>query len=266
MSTLDQLLSPTTGQWPGVVTDYLEVIENGIRTQPRSQQKIIGPSEIGTACDHCLAAKLAGWEETERDVAWLPFIGTAVHAELARIFDATGSGGDRRWRVEERLYVGHIGAHPITGTADLYDTATGTVIDHKIVGASTLRTAKAAPKTVYRTQVQIYGRGEELAGRTPRKVAIAHLPRNAVSLAQAVIHVEDYDPQVALDALARANRIHMNLTALGSIDTTTRDQWITGLNREPGCFSCPRYPDWASQPSRLALEFGITSSTNRKAA
>lgn len=268
MTTLEQLLGHDTRA--NTVTDALTIIENGIRQQPRSQQKLIGPSEIGTDCDHCLAAKLAGWEETERDVAWLPFIGTAVHAELAGIFEtdnarASTAGRRPRWRVEQRVEVGTIGGHHISGTCDLYDTATGTVLDWKIVGAQTLRTAKAAPKPVYRIQGQLYGLGQKNAGHTPRKVAIAHLPRNAVSLAHAVIHVEDYDPAIAHQALERANRIHANLTTLAAISDEIRDSWITSQERAPGCFSCPRYTDW-TPTSRLGTEFGITSSTNRKAA
>lgn len=270
MATLEQLLGHDIEA--NTVTDALTVIENGIRQQPRSQQKLIGPSEIGTDCDHCLAAKLAGWEETERDVAWLPFIGTAVHAELASIFEASNdraikAGQRPRWKVEKRVEVGTIGGHHISGTCDLYDTATGTVLDWKIVGAQTLRTAKAAAKPVYRVQGQLYGLGQENAGHTPEKVAIAHLPRNAMSLAQAVIHVEDYDRQVAHEALERANRIHANLTTLAAISDDIRDSWITTQDRAEGCFSCPRYPDWVTQPSALSLELGITTSTtDRKKA
>lgn len=270
MTTLEQLLGHNIEA--DTVTDALTVIENGIRQQPRSQQKLIGPSEIGTDCDHCLAAKLADWEETERDVAWLPFIGTAVHAELASIFDADNAratkAGDRpRWRVEKRVEVGTIGGHHISGTCDLYDTFTGTVLDWKIVGAQTLRTAKASAKPVYRVQGQLYGLGQENAGHTPKRVAIAHLPRNAISLAQAVIHVEDYHPAIAHQAIERANRIHANLTTLASLGIEIRDSWITTQDRADGCFSCPRYPDWVTQPSALSLELGITTSTtDRKKA
>ncbi|WP_434080384.1 hypothetical protein [Sanguibacter sp. Z1732] len=55
------------------------VIEHAITHQPRSLQERIGPSEIGNPCDHCLAAKLAGWKQTEDGVPWLPFLGTAAH-------------------------------------------------------------------------------------------------------------------------------------------------------------------------------------------
>ncbi|GAA1333812.1 hypothetical protein GCM10009592_28360 [Brachybacterium rhamnosum] len=269
MSTLEQLLGHTPGA--NALADYQSTIEQAIRHQPRSLQKLIGPSEIGTDCTHCLAAKLAGWTEQERDVPWLPFIGTAVHAELARIFEddnktSSTSGGRRRWKVEQKVYVGHIGAHAITGTCDLYDTVTGTVLDHKIVGAATLRTAKTGPKPVYRIQAHLYGLGWENAGHMPETVAVAHLPRNEMSLARAVIWSEPYDRDLALAAFEHANQLHANLTTLASISHETRDQWISNQPRADGCFSCPRYPDWTPN-SRLGTEFGFTSSTpDRKAA
>ncbi|PWH05217.1 hypothetical protein DEO23_14145 [Brachybacterium endophyticum] len=271
MTTLEQLLGHN--ETADTRTDMLTLIENSIRRQPRSMQKLIGPSEIGTDCTHCLAAKVAGWEETQRDTAWLPMIGTAVHAALAEFFEADNrqslaAGRRARWRPEHRVEVGSIGPHHISGTCDLYDTATGTVVDFKIVGAETLRTAKAAPKPVYRTQVHLYGRGYENAGHTPERVMIAHLPRNAVSLTQAVIFEEPYDRTVALEALERANRVHANVTTLASISEAARDEWITSQPRADGCFSCRRYPDWATQPSRLATELGLTNTRHmtRKAA
>ena len=37
------------------------IIEAHIANQPRNLQKEIGPSELGTDCLQCLAARLAGW-------------------------------------------------------------------------------------------------------------------------------------------------------------------------------------------------------------
>ena len=41
------------------------IVAHQILHQPRSLQTRIGPSEIGNPCDHCLAARLAGWEKQE---------------------------------------------------------------------------------------------------------------------------------------------------------------------------------------------------------
>lgn len=49
--------------------------------------KEIGPSELGTDCLHCLAARLAGWEKRQ-SAAWLPFIGTCVHERFEHLFNS----------------------------------------------------------------------------------------------------------------------------------------------------------------------------------
>ena len=72
----------TSGEW----TEIRRIIEQHVLNQPRGLQKEIGPSELGTDCLHCLAARLAGWER-HQTVAWLPFIGTCVHARFEQLFD-----------------------------------------------------------------------------------------------------------------------------------------------------------------------------------
>lgn len=269
MSSLTQLLNRGAGD---TLTDAMNTVKDAIRHQPRSQQKVIGPSEIGTPCSHCLAAKLAGWEESEQHIPWIPFIGTAVHAELAGIFETANeqsvkSGGARRWKVEQRVYVGMIGNLSITGTCDLFDTATGTVLDWKTASASVLTAVKKGPKPVNRIQAHLYGLGWQNAGHHVETVSIAHLPRSSMSINDAVLWQEPFDPTIAHAALERANRIHANLTTLAAISDDIRDSWITSQDRAEGCFSCPRYPDWVTQPSALSLELGITTSTtDRKKA
>ena len=97
-------------------------IEHAITNQPRSLQERIGPSELGTPCDHCLAAKLAGWQQTENGVPWLPYVGTAMHAQLEELFitcenERTGGNhtASRRWLCEQPVMVGHIGGEEIWG-------------------------------------------------------------------------------------------------------------------------------------------------------
>ena len=67
--------------WP----EIRQLIEADIQNAPRELQREIGPSELGTDCVHCLAAKLAGWPE-RRSPGWLPFIGTCVHEHFEQMF------------------------------------------------------------------------------------------------------------------------------------------------------------------------------------
>jgi len=227
------------------------IVESAITNQPRSLQKRIGPSELGTPCDHCLAAKLAGWPTGERGVAWLPFVGTAVHAAFEEQItshearrNAPHTTGTR-WLTEQRVTVGQIGGQDITGSTDLFDTAAGATFDWKIVGESILRSARRnGPSPTYRAQAHLYGRGWVAAGHHVTTVAIWYLPRNDMrGFDGGHLWHEPYDEQVALAALDRANRIHTNLTALESISTQARDAWITALPRDPHCFDCARFPD-----------------------
>lgn len=248
-------IAPYTGGDPAIVLkEVRHIIEHHMATKPRSLQIRIGPSELGTPCDHCLAAKLAEWPRNET-TAWLPFIGTCVHdtfAALIQQWDLDHNPHELRWLVEHEVTVGQVGGTDITGSCDLFDAATGTVIDHKIVGKTTLDKARRnGPSDVYRTQVNLYAQGWVNAGYEVTSVAIVFYPRNAVSLDHAVWWHEEFHPELAAQALERANRLHANLAALGAISAALRDQWITSLPRHPDCFDCSRYPDRPGTPSPL---------------
>jgi len=217
--------------------DLMSGITNGIVNHPRSLQQRIGPSELGTPCEHCLAAKLAGWTE-QRDAAWLPTVGTAVHAWLADEFMGTP-----RWLTETKVEVGDLNGVPITGSADLFDLASGTVIDWKIVGVGTLRTVRASgPSDQYRAQAHLYGRGFARAGHRVERVAIAYLFRNAFPTAQMHLWTEDYDESVAVAVLDRATTMLRRLDAMYAVGADV-DAYVSSLPRADGCYSCPRYPD-----------------------
>jgi hypothetical protein len=245
--------------------EYRWVIEEGIRNQPRSKQTRIGPSEIGNPCQHCLAAKLAGWDKNEDGIPWLPTVGTAVHAYLEDTFEIDNlryitNTGKPRWLIEQKVDIGEIGDTPITGSTDLFDTYTGMVLDHKIVGVSTLNKARrTGPSPVYRTQAHSYGRGWKRAGYNVTNVAICYLPRNDVTLDKAVYWHEPFNEQIAIDALTHVNQLNRNLTALESVSPDARDAWITTLPRAASCWDCARYPDGAglTLPGHAAPQDGF---------
>lgn len=195
--------------------DLRPVIADAIVNQPRSLQRRIGPSEIGTPCPACLACKLAGAPKPADDVPWLAWVGTCVHAGLEAIFAADPD----RWLVEHQVTVGEIGGQPITGHADLYDLHTGTVIDWKIVGKTALTSVRrkglAAAKPEYEAQRHLYGAGFEAAGLPVNDVAVVFLPRNEISIDALHIDSAPYDAAVADAALARANRAHAYVTTHG---------------------------------------------------
>ncbi len=259
--TSDWIGASRVGAFTGISPDQglkeaRGVIENAITNHPRSLQKKIGPSEIGTPCDHCLAAKLAGWEQTEQGVAWLPTIGTAVHAWIEQAFLIHEADSNRphttgrRWFTERSVMVGHIGGQEIWGSTDLLDVAAGMTVDWKVVGPSTLRTVKTGPSEVYRVQADLYAKGWNDAGVRVDHVAIAYLPRNAVTLDQAVWWHAPHDRSRAEAALERANRLHNNIRALTALNPDAVTTWISGLPRDSHCYDCARYQDKPETPKR----------------
>src|SRR5690625_253814 len=216
------------------------IVEAAIENQPRSQQQTIGPSEIGIPCDRCLGHKLAGTPQ-HRDVAWLPYIGTAVHALFEQVFMAESLAADAagrmsRWCPETKLHVGAIGGEPIRGSCDLSAVEAGVVVDFKIVGKTTLTTARIGPSEQYRVQAHLYGRGWQLYGHQVNDVAIWYLPRNATTLDAGIWWSEPYDETVATAALTRADALARGIRLAGA------DVVLPQLARTPGCWDCPRFP------------------------
>ena len=216
---LPEHLSARGGSVDLIRAELLAVIKNAIVNHPRSQQKAIGPSEVPHPCARRIGYKLGGAPEINHqpdDTPWLPTIGTAVHAWLEEQFIAANAGGDStRWLAELRVAVGAILGAEITGSMDLYDRATATIVDWKIIGPTTLKKYKAkGPGQQYRGQIHLYGRGATRRNLPVDNVMIAFLPRNG-ELRDAYLWSEPYDEQVALDALQRAEGIALSIGTLG---------------------------------------------------
>jgi hypothetical protein len=203
--------------------EYLDTIRAGVRAHPRSNQTIIGPSEIGNPCIRALLHRLHGDREAEPgEPAWAPAIGTALHAYVQGFFDAASAGEEfsGRWLTEQTVTVGAIGGQPITGSTDLWDEWSHTVIDHKFVGKSSLSDYAAhGPKKFpqYRIQAHLYARGWENAGKHVDAVMIAFVPRDGADLSKTYLWWEPYLPAIADAALIRANRLYDAMRSLGGI-------------------------------------------------
>lgn len=252
-------------EWP---TIREEILTNMARN-PRGLQKTIGPSELGTTCLHCLARKLTWLDEPHGDTAWLPFIGTAVHARFEEMFASCD-----RYLPEYKVTVGTLtGPNPtsmqtITGSIDLYDIDTATTIDWKIVGNSTLDDVRRhGPSQQYRIQASLYGIGIDndpaIKGRAERS-CIYFLPRNQPSLDAAVIYEMRFDPQPGVWALNRAQTI---LSLFGVISSEygwdTAAQWVDALPRDPRhCFHCRDLAMNQRKPDDIASLIGADTATD----
>lgn len=251
--------------WP----EIQQIIVNNINSAPRSLQKTIGPSELGTDCVHCLAAKLAGWKQN-KSAAWLPFIGTCVHEHFERLFSelANVKGLDYkvvtrgpaypRFATEKRVEVATLNAlrEPmhVHGSIDLVDYEHHATVDWKIVGSTSLRNAKAnGPSQQYRVQASLYGIGLENEGVKVEKNCIYFLPRTSMNLNDMYAWEAPFDRELGEWALWRAQWILqiLGLMEINYQGTAMRDAWISKLPRsESHCFDCSTWPD-----SGLAAEF-----------
>ncbi|MCH9275653.1 hypothetical protein JS533_005115 [Bifidobacterium amazonense] len=249
-----ELLRVEASLWPQI----RGLIEDNIGNAPRERQKAIGPSELGTDCLHCLAAKLAGWQR-RRGVAWLPFIGTCVHEHFERMFDGLNPQGfdsdvkHRPYETEMRVTVGELhgleGGYPVRGSIDLYDRRSASTVDWKIVGSTTLKDVKAhGPSQTYMVQASLYGIGLRNEGEQVERNCIFFLPRNGISLNDALPVELRFSDKPGLWALARAQ---MLITFMDLIErqegVDVRDAWIHLLPvSSTHCFDCGSWPDDAA--------------------
>lgn len=220
---LDGLPPVTTrrGEDPQLVAgELLRTISAAILSAPRNQQRTPGPSELGNPCDRALFYKLAGVEPANIRETEVPNLkaqfGSAMHSWLDDTFGLDNTPGQTRWLRETRVNVGQIGGKDITGSCDLYDRRTCTVIDWKTTTRKKIQTyRKGGPGELYRQQAHLYGRGWTRRGLPVDTVMVVFLPRDG-DLSDAFVWWEPYDEQVALATLARAEALHTAAAALGA--------------------------------------------------
>jgi hypothetical protein len=192
-----------TRQLVGAVRDYSN-------NRPRSQQRRIGPSEVGGPCTRRLGYKLAGVEPVNRSGGdpWAAFVGTATHAELEQVFQAIEG-----WATEVRITVDS--DLELAGSCDLIRLTGGvTVIDHKVVGAATMKKARSSgPSDTYRVQANLYAHGLIASGVPVEWTAIAFWPRSG-RLADLYVWLQRYDQAAADRGLTRLATLRQ-LVAVG---------------------------------------------------
>jgi hypothetical protein len=230
----------------GLAAELQAIITEAAENAPRSLQQNLGPSEAGIECPRRLAYRMTGWDKPPGKTPsgppggdpWPAILGTAGHAWLAGTF----SGAGDRWLVEQPLTI----APPILpgGSCDLYDTWTDTVVDWKIVGATSMRTYRdLGPRPQYITQGHLYGLGWELTGRHPEKIALAFLPRSGY-LSGMWLWSAPYDRQHALAALKRLTAIQSLIVAVDAahpLETDAAGWQLIPAVPSHGCAWCPWY-------------------------
>lgn len=248
MSTSVDLCTPLPASYryhdpkgEALTQELLDAIVDALTNSPRSLQKEIGASEVGIPCNRLLGYKLLGIPKRPRVPAWKAAVGTGGHLLMENIFDAYNLrnaqylDGQERFYIETKVVVGEINGVEITGTSDVYDRVTDTVIDWKFPGPTPLNNAKhKGPSPQYRDQIHLNGRGWQRADFQVKRVMVFFLPRHG-ELADAYPWSEPYNEQIAIDALQR----------LEGIDVATRTLGTAALKLLPTevhyCTRCPYF-------------------------
>jgi len=195
----------TGGAVAEVRSALLTAIHERYRSNPRSRQTAVGPSQVGHPCGRNLAFLASGHPRSEQyNDPWPSILGTAAHAWLAETLEQYPT----IWITERRVHVGG----GMSGSGDAFHIPTGTVVDFKVLGNTTftqLRNEDPASAywftgggQTYRTQLQCYGTGFVNAGFQVRHVTLAVLGR-AKRLSDLYMVPWEYDPAVSQRALAR---------------------------------------------------------------
>ena len=263
---------PKSARWrSATVAGDSPAHRSGYRQAPRELQREIGPSELGTDCVHCLAAKLAGWPE-RRSPGWLPFIGTCVHAHFETMFhDLNGEPAFQfpytsednvtelveRWRSEYRVTVGRLqglhGGYDVTGSIDLWDRKTRSTIDWKIVGNTTVTKVKAhGPRNSTGTGLTLRHGPAERGRTSGAQLHLLPAPQQDQSRRRIAWETR-FDPEPGKWALSRAQLLVNLMDCVEQAEgPDVRDSWIKQLPAAgpDKCFSCKGrvWPDMSALP------------------
>jgi hypothetical protein len=171
-----------------------EVVVRQAHRQPRNVQRHLGPSELGHICHRHVVGKFAGEQITNHVVdPWPSIVGTAVHAWLAEKFLIENTiNGVIRWVTEQRVHPDPL--YP--GTADLYDAYEQVLVDHKVLGPTSMAKVQSAegPPWHYIVQLLLYAHGYRQLGLPVRRVVLAAWPRTSSSLDSMYCWERPYEP------------------------------------------------------------------------
>lgn len=216
-----------------------EIFRSYSTRMARNVQDTLGPSEIGTPCDRRLAMSAMHVPPVNPGMdGWASFVGTCIHTGLAEMFQWADSNTGR-FAVEVPLtFPSEVVPH---GTSDLLDRVLCMVDDHKAMGRFSLdklRTKGISP--LYRVQLNTYAYGQRLKGERITHVALVAWPREQNSLADLYVVVEPYNPDIAHDAIRRAEQITADAYAKGSTGLSQLEVAKT-FEVADDCTFCPFY-------------------------
>jgi hypothetical protein len=174
-----------------IANELIKALNSSSKGSARSQQKQVGPSEIG-GCRKKTWLRLNGYESTNPNTLRLAAImGTAIHTYIEQAFERQDPFQDKYQLEVEVEYEG------LMGHVDMYDKENKEVVDWKTVKKSNLT---YFPSKQQRMQVQLYGYLLNKNNVEVNTVTLVAIPRDGDER-DIVFHSEPYDESVALDGL-----------------------------------------------------------------
>lgn len=175
-----------------IANELIKAVTSSSKGSSRSQQKQVGPSEIG-GCRRKVWLKLQGAESTNPNTLRLAAImGTAIHTYIEQAFERQDPFQERYILEGEYEYEG------LMGHIDMYDKENCQVVDWKTVKKTNLT---YFPSKQQRMQVQLYGYLLMKNNVEVKTVTLVAIPRDGDER-DIVYHSEPYDESVALAGLA----------------------------------------------------------------
>lgn len=181
-----------------------EVVWQYENARDRSQQRVPGPSELGSECQRKLAYTTMGTTPVNHSYgdSWQASTGTAIHAQLAEAYELVNNNSGR-YLIEHRIHMTTPSGIIIKGSLDIYDRKLRTVVDHKCPSTrSRNRYKRSGPSQGYIQQLHVYGYGLEQQGEEPERVALIFYPPEGRT-DDIFAWSSKYDRNIALATLAK---------------------------------------------------------------
>lgn len=188
----------------GYLSETIAAVRAVDDARDRIQQATIGMSELG-GCRAALGYRLRGDWPSDRPDTWAAIRGTALHEH---VFAARAAHHPHLLHEVEVEWAG------VTGHVDEYDPVLEEVTDLKTTKLGTLLAWRRDPDALLskRQQVQSYARALVESGLRVRRVRVLVAPVDG-SFDDWWEHVEDYDPAVSDQSVARLREVQATVAA-----------------------------------------------------
>lgn len=174
-----------------IAEELVKVIHSSQKGEARSNQKAIGPSEIGGCARKTWLRLNDGVRTNAKTLRLASVMGTAIHSYIQQAFEKQDPFKERYMLEVE------VTKDDLMGHVDLYDMQNQEVVDWKTVKKKGL---SYFPSQSQIWQVQLYGYLLQSNGHPVKNVTLVAIPRDGDER-DIVYHTEPYDFAVVEQAL-----------------------------------------------------------------